>query len=60
MDCKQLVDDVLFMFKQMRNRKLDEEYGEILYEVKQLYELPGRRTVLMKQSNVRIKTKQLT
>ncbi|CAF3312570.1 unnamed protein product [Rotaria sp. Silwood2] len=52
MDCKRLVDDVLFMFKQMRNEKLNEEYGEILSEVKQLCELSGRRTVLMKPSNV--------
>jgi len=52
MDCKQLVDDVLLMFKQMRDEKLDEEFGEILDNVKQLCELSGRRIVLIKRSNV--------
>jgi hypothetical protein len=52
MDCKQLVDDVLLMFKQMRAEKLDEEFGEILDDVKQLCELSGMRIVRMKRSNV--------
>ncbi|CAF4669280.1 unnamed protein product [Rotaria sp. Silwood2] len=48
MDCKRLVDDVLFMFKQMRNEKLNEEYGEILSEVKQLCELSGTQLTVMR------------
>jgi hypothetical protein len=53
MDCKQLVDNVLFIFKQMRGEKLDEGFGEILDDVKELCELAGTSPFLMKELNIR-------
>ena len=48
MDCQRLVDDVLLMFKEIRDEKLNEQFGEILVNVEQLCELSSRRTFLMK------------
>ena len=47
-DCERLVDDVLSVFKERRNEKPNEQFGEILVDVEQLCELSGRRTFLMK------------
>ena len=48
MDCERLVADVLLVFKEMRDEKPNEQFGEILVDVEQLCELSGRRTFLMK------------
>jgi hypothetical protein len=41
MKCKELIDDVLFTFKQMRNERLDEVFHEILDDIKELCNLTG-------------------
>lgn len=40
-NCQQLIDDVLFIFKEMRNERLNEVFNEILDDVKELCTLTG-------------------
>ncbi|CAF1351809.1 unnamed protein product [Didymodactylos carnosus] len=61
MDCKQLIDDIVFMFKYIRNEKLEQNYEEILdlrditgHEVKMPL-ITGRQTT---RSNVPSTTPQ--
>ncbi|CAF1292618.1 unnamed protein product [Didymodactylos carnosus] len=39
MHCKQLIDDVVFMFKYIRNEKLEENYEEILDDLTELCDI---------------------
>ncbi|CAF1610531.1 unnamed protein product, partial [Didymodactylos carnosus] len=41
MDCAQLIDDIIFMFKYIRNEKLEQNYEEIFYDVRELCDITG-------------------
>ncbi|CAF1657264.1 unnamed protein product, partial [Didymodactylos carnosus] len=42
MDCKQLIDDIIFMFKYSRNEKLEQNYEEIFDDVRELCYITGQ------------------
>jgi hypothetical protein len=47
MQCKGLIDDVLCVFKQMRNDRLNEVFDEILDDVKELCNLTGMIIIIV-------------
>ncbi len=47
MQCKGLIDDVLCIFKQMRNDRLNEVFDEILDDVKELCNLTGMIIIIV-------------
>ena len=51
MNCKQLVDDVLFIFKQMRDEKLSDVYREILDDIYELCKIAGERNTIARREN---------
>jgi hypothetical protein len=49
MNCKELIDDALFIFKQMRNERLDEAFHEILDDIKELCDFTGIVIIIVKR-----------